>query len=119
MTWPNGFNPEGLGTYRTEVTRARRGVQTQQQPRDGDHVVLHERLGETFGQEAGEKVCSVIHWEMQRGRGALPALWGSHLVEQRVQHADAEDPPGREGQAEHEGQVGAILSLFLQKKEEM
>ena len=44
MTWPDDFNPRGLGTYRTEVARARRGVKTQQQPSDGDHVVLHERL---------------------------------------------------------------------------
>lgn len=44
MTWPDGFNPEGLGTYRTEVAGARRGVEAQQQPSDGDHVVLHERL---------------------------------------------------------------------------
>lgn len=39
-----------------------------------------------------------------------------HLVEQRVQHADAEDPPRSEGQAEHEGQVGAILTLFLEEE---
>lgn len=49
MTWLDSFNPEGLGTYRAEVARARRGVQTQQQPRDGDHVVLHERLGGDIG----------------------------------------------------------------------
>lgn len=33
-------------TYRTEVARARRGVEAQQQSGDGDHVVLHKRLQE-------------------------------------------------------------------------
>lgn len=33
-------------TYSTQVPRARRGVQTQEQPGDGDHVVLHKRLSE-------------------------------------------------------------------------
>lgn len=36
------------------------------------------------------------------------------LIQQRVQHADAEDAAGGEGQAEHEGQVGAVLPLPLQ-----
>lgn len=35
------------------------------------------------------------------------------LIEQRVQHADAEDAARGEGQAEHEGQVGAVLTLPL------
>lgn len=38
------------------------------------------------------------------------------LIQQCVQHADAEDAAGGEGQAEHEGQVGAILTLPLQDR---
>lgn len=124
MTWLNGFNPEGLGTYRTEVTRARRGVETQQQPSDGDHVVLHERLGRDIW--AGSRRKGLLGYSLGDAKGQ-PQLQGcmtqspsgSHLVEQRVQHADAEDPPGREGQPEHEGQVGAVLSLFLEEEGEM
>lgn len=37
-----------------------------------------------------------------------------HLVQQRVQHADAEDPAGGKRQAEHESQVGALISLNLE-----
>lgn len=59
-TWPDGFNPRGLGTYRTEVPGARRGVEAQQQPSDGDHVILHERLGETFGQETREGFAQIF-----------------------------------------------------------
>lgn len=33
------------------------------------------------------------------------------LIQQCVQHADAEDAAGGEGQAEHEGQVGRSRSL--------
>lgn len=42
--------------------------------------------------------------------------WGlfSHLVKQRVEHADAEHPAGSERQPEHEGQVGALISLYLE-----
>ena len=38
------------------------------------------------------------------------------LIQQCVQHADAEDAAGGEGQAEHEGQVGAVLTLPLQDR---
>lgn len=41
----------------------------------------------------------------------------SDLVEQRIQHADAEHPAGGEREPEHERQVGAVLSLFLRRKE--
>ena len=37
----------------------------------------------------------------------------THLVQQGVQHADAEHPARCEGQAEHEGQVGASVALLL------
>jgi hypothetical protein len=36
-----------------------------------------------------------------------------YLIEESVQHADTEDPPGSKWQAEHESQVGAFLPLFL------
>lgn len=38
------------------------------------------------------------------------------LIQQCVQHADAEDAAGGEGQAEHEGQVGAVLTFPLQDR---
>lgn len=37
----------------------------------------------------------------------------TNLIEEGVQHADAEHSACSEGQAEHEGQVGAFVSLFL------
>lgn len=124
MTWPDGFNPEGLGTYRTEVAGARRGVEAQQQPSDGDHVVLHERLGGDIW--AGRQRKGSRNYSLGDAKGRpqpqgciTQSPSGSYLVEQCVQHADAEDPPGREGQSEHEGQVGAILSLFLEEEGEM
>lgn len=40
-----------------------------------------------------------------------------HLVQQRVQHADAEDPASGKRQAEHESQVGALISLNLETEE--
>lgn len=123
MTWPDGLNPAGLGTYRTEVAGARRGVEAQKQPSDGDHVVLHKRLeGDIW---AGSRRKGLLSYSLGDAKGwrqvqgcITQSLLGSHLVEQRVQHADAEDPPGREGQPEHEGQVGAILSLFLEEEGE-
>lgn len=39
----------------------------------------------------------------------------SHLVKQRVQHADAEHSAGGEREAEHEGQVGALVPLHLER----
>lgn len=46
--------------------------------------------------------------------------WGqcvfSHLVKQRVQHADAEHSACSERQPEHEGQVGALITLDLHRR---
>lgn len=46
-----------LGAYRAEVSGARRGVEAQQQPGDGDHVVLHERLrGDVWAGRRGKSL---------------------------------------------------------------
>lgn len=58
--------------------------------------------------------------EWLRGRRAphrRPSLpLPADLVQQRVQHADAEDTASGERQAEHEGQVGAVLPLPLRER---
>lgn len=60
------------------------------------------------------------NWALSAGGGeeagapaAPPAP--ADLVEQRVQHADAEDAARGERQAEHEGQVGAVFPFPLQE----
>lgn len=39
----------------------------------------------------------------------------SHLVKQRIQHADTEHPACSKRQPEHEGQVGALIALYLKR----
>ena len=60
------------------------------------------------------------HWPLgtQDGCGSGPDVSQApaDLIQQCVQHADAEDAAGGEGQAEHEGQVGAVLTLPLQDR---
>ena len=61
--------------------------------------------------------CSERGTWLRTGTGCrAPAPAPADLIQQRVQHADAEDAAGGEGQAEHEGQVGAVLPLPLQDK---
>lgn len=37
----------------------------------------------------------------------------AHLVEECIQHADTEHPASSEREAEHEGKIGALISLYL------
>lgn len=59
-TRPDGFTPRGFSTYCTEVPRAWCGVEAQQQPCDGDHVILDERLQETPGRETRERFAQIL-----------------------------------------------------------
>ncbi len=40
----------------------------------------------------------------------------SHLVKQCIQHADTENSACGKRQPEHEGQVGALISLYLKRE---
>lgn len=159
-------------THGAEVAGAGRGVEAQQQPGDGDHVVLHEGLAGQGGRsEAGHPGDTPGALSLPRASLSRPpqstwskgirspeAAWSgaqgsalpgedsdeaqggalgtgtpsgdgekapagrsaaslppgpADLVKQRVQHADAEDAARGEGQAEHEGQVGAVLPFPL------
>lgn len=163
-------------THGAEVAGAWRGVKAQQQPGDGDHVVLHEGLAgqggrSEAGHPGGRRAPSASRGEAPPGRhspagqkgsegqrlpGAEPRVapfreertrtgpregrpgpgrWReverrlpagrpgaslppapADLIEQRVQHADAEDTARGEGQAEHEGQVGTVFAFPLQER---
>lgn len=121
-------------THSTEVSRAWSGVQAQQQPCNKDHVVFHKRLRKQKQQEE-EDVSSVntrgrfrprmetllsgnnIHLKNLLNWCLSVQVWVcTHLVQQSVQHADAENSACRKGEAEHEGQVGAFVTLFLRKE---
>lgn len=49
----------------------------------------------------------------RREQSSVSYFYSLYLVEEGVQHADAEHLSGSERQAEHEHQVGALLPLLL------
>lgn len=126
-------------TYNTQVTRARSGVQTKKKSCNGDHVVLHKWLvkkttspyetnlpdtdqdffEDTFWVWYHRQTCTslrrVITLTFFKNNELEFNPWGlfSHLVKQRVEHADAEHPACSKRQPEHEGQVGALITLYL------
>lgn len=88
--------------------------------RDGAGATQHWSASPGPREGCSEQAC---HSELGRrgwlgsgGTEGPPCRPPTDLVQQGVQHADAEDASGGEWQAEHEGQVGTVLPLPLRER---
>lgn len=106
-----------LATYSAEEAWAGHGVQTKQQPGNGDHVVLHKWLAGHRNKQVNRDRSLLAFCSKKEKLGIQRKRVWKNLVEESVQHANAENLPSGKGQAEHKDQVWPLLSFFLQIKQ--
>lgn len=116
---PRPARPAGPVTHGAEVAGARRGVEAQQQPGDGDHVVLHEGLAGEGGRcEAGAPRGQAGSLPVPAGRPQSPAgkpgsASGARDPEAARSRAQGSVFLGGRGRGRQEGTQGGMLQTRL------